>query len=203
MFHFGTKSAPASATFSNLKRDRGSRWRSFLKKVRPAAMLRHFLQVGPQVAARAGEIAMEHILVCMTPRHGAFGALGRAVALARRIAAKVSVLFVTDPPEGQATPPLAEVEARRQLRLLVERARSEGVAIEWFVAEGNYEEEVIRFANDRKVTLLVAETTDAEGRQSERETQSLRQILHRVSCRVERVSPRKDETATQPKGKAT
>ncbi|MFU2210019.1 MAG: universal stress protein [Desulfovibrio sp.] len=146
---------------------------------------------------------MEHILVCMTPRHGAFGALGRAVALARRIPAKVSVLFVTAPPEGQATPPLAEVEARRQLRLLVERARSEGVAIEWFVAEGIFEDEVIRFVKDRKVTLLVAETTDAEGRQSERETQSLRQILHRVSCRVELVSPRKDETATQPKGKAT
>ena len=148
---------------------------------------------------------MEHILVCMTPRHGAFGALGRAVALAKRITAKVSVLFVAAPPEsqGQTTPPLAEMEARRRLRLLVERARSEGVAIEWFVAEGNYEEEVIRFARDHKVTLLVSETTDAEGRQSERETQSLRQILHRVSCRVELVSPRKDETATQEKGKAT
>ncbi len=147
----------------------------------------------------------EHILVGMTPRHGAFGALSRAVALAKRISARVYVLFVTAPPDGEAraTPPLDGALARRRLRLVVERAQEEGVSIEWFVAEGNYEEAVIRFARDRRITLLVVETADGEGRQPEREAQSLRQILHRVSCRVELVTPRKDETATQAKGKAT
>jgi nucleotide-binding universal stress UspA family protein len=145
---------------------------------------------------------MERILVSMTPRHGAFAALTRAISLAKRISAKVHVLFVNPPPEGEArnAPPMAEADDRRRLRLMVQQAQEEGVGIEHFVTEGNYEEEVIRFARDRKITLLVSESADGEGRTSERDAQSLRRILHGISCRVELVTPRKDETATQGKG---
>lgn len=141
---------------------------------------------------------MEHILVGMAPRCGAFAALTRAISLAKRINAKVSVLFVTPPPDGEArdTPPLAACDVGRRLRLMVQQAQEQGVGIEYFVTQGNYEEEVIRFARDRKITLLVSESTDGEGRASERDSQSLRRILHGISCRVELVTPRRDETAT-------
>jgi len=148
---------------------------------------------------------MERILVGTSPRNGAFAALTRAISLARRIGAKVHVLFVTPPPggDGRNGPGLAEADDRRRLRLMVERAQEQGVGIEYFVSEGSYEEEVIRFARDRKITLFVSESADGEGRGSERDAQSLKRILHGISCRVELVSPRKDETQTQAKGEAT
>ncbi|WP_428564721.1 MAG: universal stress protein [Solidesulfovibrio sp. DCME] len=148
---------------------------------------------------------MERILVGMTSRHGAFAALTRALSLAKRIEAKVHVLFVTERPEENArgAPPLAEADDRGRVRLLVQRAREEGVGIEYFVTEGDFEEEVIRFARDRKITLLVSESADGEGRASEREAQSLRRILHGVSCRVELVTPRREPNETQAKGEAT
>ena len=141
---------------------------------------------------------MERILVGMTPRHGAFAALTRAISLAKRIDAKVHVLCVAGTPGGEShgSPPMAEADDRKRLRFMVQQAQEEGVGIEYFVTEGNYEEEVIRFARDRKITLLVSESADGEGRQSERDAQSLRLILHGIACRVELVTPRKDETAT-------
>ena len=150
---------------------------------------------------------MERILVGTSPRHGAFAALTRALSLAKRIDAKVHVLFVnqqrTGGGRGAAAKAEAETDERRRLRLMVQQAQEEGVGIDSFVTEGNYEEEVIRFARDRKITLLVSESADREGRASEREAQSLRRILHGISCRVELVTPRRDETATQGKGWAT
>ncbi|WP_300156872.1 universal stress protein [Solidesulfovibrio sp.] len=148
---------------------------------------------------------MERILVGMTPRHGAFAALTRALSLAKRIGAKVHVLYVTEGPEDntRATPPLAAADDRGRVRLMVERAQEEGVGVECFVTEGDFEEEVIRFARDRRITLLVSESADGEGRASEREAQSLRRILHGVSCRVELVTPRREPNETQTKGEAT
>lgn len=150
---------------------------------------------------------MERILVGTSPRHGAFAALTRAISLAKRIDAKVHVLFVNPPRtgggRGAAAQTEVETDERRRLRLMVQRAQEEGVGIDSFVTEGNYEEEVIRFAHDRKITLLVSESTDGDGRTSERESQSLRLILHGISCRVELVSPRREQTATQGTGLAT
>jgi len=86
---------------------------------------------------------------------------------------------------------------------MVQKAQEEGVGIECFMAEGTYEEEVIRFARDRKITLLVLEGTEGEGRTLEQDSLSLKRILHGISCRIEVVSPRRSEAATQGKGSAT
>lgn len=148
---------------------------------------------------------MERILVGTSPRNGAFAALARAISLASRINAKVHVLFVNPPPggDGRNGPSLTQPDDDGRLRRMVQQAQEQGVGIEYFVSEGSYEEEVIRFAHDRKITLLVSESADGDGRGSERDAQSLRRILHGISCRVELVSPRKDESQTQAKGEAT
>lgn len=144
---------------------------------------------------------MERILVGTSPRHGAFAALPRAISLAKRIKASVYVLFVTPRGgEGPDTSRHAGGDDHGRLRLLVQQAREDGVGIEYFVTQGDYAEEVIRFARDRKITLLVSESADGEGRNPERDTQSLQRILHGVSCRVELVSPRGEQTATQGTG---
>jgi nucleotide-binding universal stress UspA family protein len=135
---------------------------------------------------------MERILVGTSSRHGGFPALTRAISLAKRIEAKVHVLFVTPAPDGDAPNRPAAPDDSRRLRLMVQQAQAEGVGIECFMAEGNYEEEVVRFARDRKITLLVSESAEGEGRSSEQDILSLKRILHGISCRVELVSPRKD-----------
>jgi nucleotide-binding universal stress UspA family protein len=132
----------------------------------------------------------------MTPRRGAFEALARALSLARRIPAGVFVLFVVEDShrERSEIPPMDATEDRRRVRLMLERARANGVAVDSFVAEGAFEDEVIRFAKENRITLLVAENVGAEQRATDRENQSLREIRHRISCRVEVVTPRPDET---------
>ncbi len=139
---------------------------------------------------------MERILVPMTPRRGAFEALSRALSLAKRIPARVLVLYVADAASsrGAVTPPLLSAEDRGRARFMIERAREGGVNVDSFVAEGAFEEEVVRFAGENRITLVVLETVNGDPRNADRDVQSLREIRHRVACRVEAVTPRGEQT---------
>ncbi len=137
---------------------------------------------------------MEKILVSMDCRSGCWGALSRAVSLSGRIEAKVYALLVTPPPVivagADKSGPSCEAMLER-LEHLVQAARSDGVQIECFVSEGDYEEEVIRFVERKRVTLVIVEWPDEKDPVSERKLVQIRAIQHRISCRVELVSPRK------------
>jgi len=137
-------------------------------------------------------MSMEKILVPMTPRRGAFEALSRALSLAKRIPARVLVLYVSGPADARhsVTPPLDTAEDRKRVRFMIERAREGGVNVDSFVTEGAFEEEVVRFTGENKITLVVLETVNGDPRNAERDIQSLREIRHRVACRVEAVTPR-------------
>jgi nucleotide-binding universal stress UspA family protein len=137
---------------------------------------------------------MERILVSMHCRNGSWGALSRAVSLARRIDAKLFALLVLPPcAEGAGA---EECNAacggiRERLELLIGIAKSEGSRIDYFISEGNYEEEVIRFVQQKRITLLIAQSPDRDSPHSERDLAEIRKIQHRIACRVELVSPRK------------
>jgi hypothetical protein len=132
-------------------------------------------------------------------RNGPWGALSRAILLARRIDAKLFALLVL--------PPCAEssgieqhspsCKTRERLELLIEIAKSEGSRIDYFISEGNYEEEVIRFVEQNRITLLIAEYPDEEDPHWERDMAQIRKIQHRIACRVELVSPRKTQNIQQ------
>jgi nucleotide-binding universal stress UspA family protein len=140
---------------------------------------------------------MERILVSMKPPHGAWEAWSRAISLARRIDAKVYALLVLPPAAVVASDPKDPSSVRNRLELLIELAKSEGIRIEYFISEGNYEDEVIQFVGHNKITLLVAESTGRENRHTDRGLAAIRKILHRIPCRVELVSPRKMEQFSQ------
>lgn len=137
---------------------------------------------------------MERILVSMDCRSGGWGALSRAISLSGRIEAKVYALLVTPPPigdagnDGSAATCGAVLE---RLEKLVQAARSEGAQIECLVSEGDYEEEVSRFVERKRVTLVIVEQPDEKDPMCERKLGQIRRIQHRISCRVELVSPRK------------
>jgi len=136
---------------------------------------------------------MERILVSMNSRQGAWEAWSRAISLAKRIDARVYALLVL-PPSAPGRSDIREQHGegiRKRLELLIELAKSEGIPIDYFISEGKYEDEVIQFIDHNKITLLVAEFPDGEHRQSERVDVPIHKIRHRVSCRLELVSPRK------------
>jgi nucleotide-binding universal stress UspA family protein len=137
---------------------------------------------------------MERILVSMDARHGAREAWWRAISLAKRIDARVYTLLVLNAggDTGTAGDQDLALRVRKRLELLIEIAKSEGVRIDYFISEGSYEEEVARFIDTNKITLLVAESPEGESR--------IRKILHRIKCRVELVSPRKIKQLTPEEG---
>ncbi len=135
---------------------------------------------------------MERILVSMDCRSGGWEALARAVSLSARIEAKVYALLVTPSPtvvESGAEAICGAVLER--LEKLVQTARASGVPIECFVTEGDYEEEVNRFVDCNRITLVIVERPDEKDPLAERKLGQIRSIQHRISCRVELVSPRK------------
>jgi len=131
----------------------------------------------------------------MDARHGAFEALSRAVSLSRRMAAKVYVLMVAPPGGESAGAGCCQVQVRRRLELMTEEARAKGVAIERYDTEGAYDEEVIRFVREHKISLLVVESSEGDHRQSGWSELEFQNIRHRIACRVERVSPRRSTDA--------
>lgn len=143
---------------------------------------------------------MERILVSMNARHGAWEAWSRAISLAKRIDARVYALLVlpssTQPAAGEPAVKNT-LNVRQRLELQIELAKSEGIHIDYFISEGNYEEEVIQFVDHNKITLLVVESTEGENRHTDRGISAIRKILHRIKCRMELVSPRKVQQFSQ------
>lgn len=136
---------------------------------------------------------MENILVAIGSRHTAWEALSRACALCARVQASLKVLLVLPAPGKPQTPAETGLTKRMRqlLELRLEAAKAEGIPVTYFLAEGEYEEEVIRFAHGNRISLLIYELTEEDMRNPERESPSLRSIRHRIACRVETVSPKK------------
>lgn len=134
---------------------------------------------------------MERILVTMNGRKALWEALSRSIALAERIKARLYVLVVFSKNSAERDFDEGFIQ---ELERHVEEAKEDGRPVDLFIAEGSYEQEVIRFVEENKITLLVTEYTGGTGRIAEREKASLQMIRHRVSCRVEIVTPRKTES---------
>jgi nucleotide-binding universal stress UspA family protein len=137
---------------------------------------------------------MERILVGIDGQHSAWEALARAFALAKRIGAHLHVLLVRPTGEkGRADLDAQnETSLRKHLELRIEAAKAQGVQVEYYITEGGYEDEVVRFVNHNRITLLVYELRDGEHKSNERGSGALKAIRHRISCKVEVVAPRKN-----------
>jgi hypothetical protein len=132
-------------------------------------------------------------------RGACLGALYRAIHLAARIKASVDVLLVSNhsscAPHEEILPEM-ERSFKNGLELLIERGKSDGVKVSHYVACGDYEEEVIRFVRDRRITLLVLDQTEHSpgAADSLREFErSISRIRRRVDCSIELVQ--RKETA--------
>ncbi len=138
---------------------------------------------------------MDKILVAIDSKHGAWEALSHACSLAKRIDAMLNVLLVVPLNRRKSSSSRKEVEEaiRRRLELSIEAAKTEGIRINYFIAEGKYEEEVINFINHNKILLLVHEANDRDTRSTHRDQVFLRTLRHRIACTVEIVSTKKTD----------
>ncbi|MCL2457806.1 MAG: universal stress protein [Desulfobulbus sp.] len=136
---------------------------------------------------------MENILVAVDGRHGAWEALSHACSLVKRIQAVLYVLLVMPPATGKerAGDESGRQSVRKRLDLHLATAKAEGLIINYFMTEGQYEDEVINFVNHHKIALLVHETRGKNARSAARDAAVLRALRHRLTCKMEVVAPMK------------
>lgn len=139
---------------------------------------------------------MERILVAMNGESTNLWAGIHALNLARRIRASVSFLLVLSPITDKGE----DASTKKKMETLIEEARAEGVKVDYYVAYGDYESELITFIQDNKTTLLVV-GPPGEGESSEEVfTRFLEKIRHRIDCRIEVIHEKPPASDNSRKG---
>jgi nucleotide-binding universal stress UspA family protein len=132
---------------------------------------------------------MEKILVGMNPESASYWAGMHALNLAKRINAKVFFLRVTKSEmKDMALSSVnndREISTRARLEPLIEKARSEGTPVDYYIIYGEYEKELINFIHENKITMLIlGDPADHEADRADF-TAFLEKIRHRVDCCIE------------------
>ena len=128
---------------------------------------------------------MERILVAVDQSHPQHEAMTHACSLAKRIQARLYVLFVHKKSCVVTNP------ARQRLELLVGYARTEGIHVEYTILEGEYEKLIISFIQNNGITLFIHELEHTDIVSFEHTFSVLQSVRHRISCRVEIVNSQK------------
>jgi len=97
---------------------------------------------------RAKEEFDGKILVAINGRQGAWEAVSHAFSLAKRVNVQLNILLVVASGANRGRTPMdvnGRQEVKRRIDLLIESALADGLQVNYFIAEGNFEEEVIKF----------------------------------------------------------
>jgi nucleotide-binding universal stress UspA family protein len=146
---------------------------------------------------------MERILVGMDVRQSNLEGVQRAVQLAARIDATVTVLLVSSPSDSQPHQDiLRELEnsVRKRLELLIEMGRADGVEVSFYMTRGEYREEVIRFTQQNQITHVVLGLPRGGQQATDEFHEWLAGIRHRISCRIELVQEKGGPLRAGPGG---
>jgi nucleotide-binding universal stress UspA family protein len=135
-------------------------------------------------------VVMERILVAFDSLEPSLGAGIHAINLAKRISAKLFVLWVDSPGDGSPGAPVRPVArgmTKRRLEKLIDEGRSDGVSIDYFLTEGAFVGEVIKFIKQNNIGLLLVGSPGNSGDDSAAAgfAESLENIRLRVSCQIE------------------
>nr|MBC8363251.1 universal stress protein [Candidatus Desulfatibia profunda] len=131
---------------------------------------------------------MERILVGMDPKRTSRWAGVYALNLAKRIQAKVSFLLVIDPAAKRSKPAIsneAETSVKESLESLIEEGLSEGILVDYYIAYGQYEDELVNFIKDNQISILVVGSPADQKASAGNFKSFLEKIRHRVDCRIE------------------
>ena len=147
---------------------------------------------------------MERILVGMAPNDGSLWAGIHALNLAKRINAKVSFLLIVDPGAGADGGTEADTERQKtsmmkRLGTLIEQGREEGIAVDYFIAHGQFDKELIQFVKDNKTTMLVVGLPLDPDVSSGNPREFIEKLRHRIRCRIEVVQEKTPKPSPEKK----
>jgi nucleotide-binding universal stress UspA family protein len=131
---------------------------------------------------------MEKILVGLYPGKTSLWAAVHALNLSRRINARLYFLLVIDPViKGSNKSLMRHIEAsmKSSLESLIEEGISEGIPVDYYITYGQYDNELIKFAKENKITMLVVGSPTSQDWRLEDFDDLLEKIRHRIDCRIE------------------
>jgi nucleotide-binding universal stress UspA family protein len=132
---------------------------------------------------------MERILVGIDSKMTSLWSVIYALNLAKRMDVKISVLLVIESPalsDEEGGPKKNESAIKPRLEKLILDGRSEGTPIDYFLSYGLFKDELIKFIQEKKISLLVMDfpLPDRKGA-SEKLPEILGEIKLRTHCRIE------------------
>lgn len=139
---------------------------------------------------------MERILVSLDSMDPGLGAGLHAINLAKRIQAQVYVLSVSGRAAGAGDGPASG--GGGPIDLLIDQARREGLAVNYYMADGPFESETVKLIQEKGITILVVGPPSKGGETAMREFRgALDNIRLRVDCHIEVVHQRQRNATTE------
>jgi nucleotide-binding universal stress UspA family protein len=131
---------------------------------------------------------MEKILVGLYPGKTSLWAAIYALNLCERIKARLYFLLVISPEAKESDQSLVrQIEAtmKSNLESLIEEGISDGIPVDYYITYGQYDNELVKFVKENKITMLVVGSpTPQDGRLEDFED-LLEKVRHRINCRIE------------------
>lgn len=143
---------------------------------------------------------MEKILVGLYPGKTSLWAAVHALNLATRIRSRLYFLLVIDPSTKRSDESfMRQIEAsmKSSLESLVEEGISKGIPVNYYITYGQYDNELVKFVKENKITILVVGSPSLQQRRIENFDDFLEKIRHRIDCRIEVVH---EKTVKKKKG---
>jgi K+-sensing histidine kinase KdpD len=143
---------------------------------------------------------MNRILVAIETGHGGVSAAVYALNLAQRIQAQIFFLLIDshgDEINTTAAETNDEYTVQKQLQSLISSSSGkDGVKVNFYMAEGTYESELVNFVQQNRISLLIvgfptSGQQDGAGRFLER----LMNIKQKINCRIMIVSEKLSSTS--------
>jgi nucleotide-binding universal stress UspA family protein len=150
-----------------------------------------------------GEALMEKILVGLDPGKTSLWAAVHALNLSKRINARLYFLLVIDNAAKGSDESLMrhiETSMKSSLESLIEEGISEGIPVDYYITYGQYDNELVKFVKENKITMLVVGSPTSQDRRLEDFDDLLEKIRHRIDCRIEVVHEKTVKTTKKRGG---
>ena len=89
---------------------------------------------------------------------------------------------------------------KSSLESLIEEGISEGIPVDYYITYGQYDNELVKFVKENKITMLVVGSPTSQGGRLEDFDDLLEKIRHRIDCRIEVVHEKTVKTTKKRGG---
>ena len=74
---------------------------------------------------------------------------------------------------------------KSSLESLIEEGISDGIQVDYYITYGQYDNELVKFVKENKITMLVVGSPTSQDRRLGDFDDLLEKIRHRIDCRIE------------------